>query len=210
MAVEAPQQRNEGIRTATVGMMLSEITPVDSSKEVKKAPEKIEVVTTHSVGLISPPPPITGDTIINAIEPVEEIVPIKESCKPLDTVTVASSTGYQTGRLVSGGISVVTTKVISEDIIRKEIKEDSFSIKAYPNPVKAGGQLTISVTSNESISRLQLVAASGASFPLANIRIPKSGLMTVTIPDGLAAGTYFLQIVMNNQKSKTVKLILLN
>jgi len=211
IAIEAPQPHDGELRYSTLGSVLSKITPLDSTKEIKKAPEKIEIVLTHTVGLIEPPPQhITGDTIINVNEPVEEILPIKESCQPMDTVTIAGYPAYQTGKVVTGGISVNTTKTISEEVVSKEVEKNDLTIRAYPNPVRAGGQLTVSFTSTEIIGQMQLISASGASFPLARNVIPESGLVTVSIPGSLSAGAYYLQVAVNNKHTKTVKLILLN
>lgn len=210
--ITAPAKHDRGEQSyTTVGLMLSEITPVDTAKEIIQQPVKVEVMPTHTVGMIAPPTPVIGDTIINAFDPVEETLPPKKSCRPFDTVMDTNYTTYQKGEIVTGATSVITTKTLTKDVVnKKEVEEFDYSINAYPNPVKSGGRLTINLPLKGVIRQIQLVATSGASIPLASNLATENGVINVTIPGGLAAGAYYLQIVTNNQKAKTVKLIVLN
>lgn len=186
-----------------VGMMMfPEITPVDTSVRIAEEEEmtKGEIMG----GTVISEMPDTSQPIIDSLAE-EEIV-----YKPMDTVVVSAFSNTSTGKIMLGGISVcgVESTEPPDDSSKKEIastNENNFRV--YPNPVRAGSQLTVSVEATDDIpDRIQILSSSGQL--ISEVRQnEKAAITNLQIPSNLTAGIYFLQMISKNKQVKTTKVL---
>ena len=203
--LKASQSKEETV--ATLGIMMPEITPVDTTNLVE---EKI-VRQGNIMGDIE----IDSGTIRKmdsaATEVDTSVANADTIFKPMDTVTVIA---YQTTveRIVTGSISsvcVTENNQTKSDTVKKETLFHGLNFKAYPNPVRAGSLLTISFESTDDFpEQIQILSSSGQliSFRKQNEK-EHSFLASIPIPSSLTAGVYFLQIITKNREVKTTKII---
>jgi hypothetical protein len=203
MRVESKTSDVEEFSVATLGIMIPEITAVDTSAQVLKE----DFVTKGQ---------ITGDVEIdqktNSVAmPVDSIVEETEIVyKPMDTVVIQSY-GATTGKIMlSGAISVCRVETVQQekDSVQQETNIDNeIKFKAYPNPVRAGSLLNLSFESSDDFPEiLQIVSSSGQLISQLK-QNSKAAITNIQIPLNLTAGIYFLRLITKNKETKTTKII---
>jgi len=202
--VESKVSNREDV--VTLGIMLPEITPVDTEHVEEKIITKgniigdiawidtIENQKTDSVEMQADTAMIITDTAI--------------AYKPMDTVVI---TTYPPTRcyVTMGAISVVRsmTENRSEPVNKESIALPEINL--YPNPVHTGGRLNISFKSGDDLpEQIQVLSSSGQWISSIKATIEEHGSSaSVQIPSNLTAGVYFLQIITTNKKVKIKKVI---
>lgn len=200
----------KGNPIATLGYIMPQITAVDTMKKnTTSQPIKFKG---DVVGEITPSKEIIkGDTI--AVQQPEIIIDsvINEGKTPMDTVVISQTTQYLTGRITSGLVSSTCT-VNKKEISQIPVHHEKFNVLAYPNPVKAGGVLTLSFSDMDNLpEQIQILSTSGAV--VANIQQSTSkfsNLTKLTMPSAIPAGIYFVQLISKPGKNKTVKIVVTN
>lgn len=171
--------------------------PALPKETVEGKVETVRIPPTHCV--TEPPQP-------NSVEDTA----IKEGL-PLDTVTI---TGYRSCQrsVIMGGLSIIKTGVVKKQAVPlTETPKQTIEAVAYPNPVKAGGQLTVLLkTSDDKPKQIGLFSSSGASVKWQQSDSFKGNNVTLTLPSALPAGTYFVRILSGENQSSTVKITVLN
>lgn len=209
VAVESFQNKRAEEKALMVGGIFSEIMPVDSL-QTPKPPVGSRAEETFIAGELAPSScRVVGDTIaVSSVLP-EDVT--RQEIRPMDTVTVTGYQNHSMGGFMAGGISVVTIDtLIAEKKVEKETEKEDIQVNAFPNPVRAGSQLTIALASaTDAPKQLQLISSGGALIRSLSSNLSKSKSITLPIPAGLAAGTYFVRIVTESQHS-TTKIIILN
>jgi hypothetical protein len=190
--------------TGIVGMlMVPEITPVDTTVRAVKEESvtKGEIMGDTTISQV----PDTAQTVIGSL--AEEGI----FYKPMDTVVVSAYSNTTTGKIMLGDISVckIEKEELREDSVKMGITIQEINFKVYPNPVRAGSQLTVSFeSSNDFPERIQLVSSSGQL--LSEVKQNEKGYVETTnvqIPSNVTAGIYFLQMITKNKEIKTSKVI---
>lgn len=212
---KAPPPKDE--YTGVVGMILSDVTPVDSTANGKK--DTVQLPSKKPMP--QPPVELVGEIKVDvgAVK-VDSVVSIMldsvaaESCPketlPMDTVTIVGYPNYRKGAVVAGAVSVVRkTTVAKVDVAEKPLAALP-EVKAYPNPVRAGSQLTVALPADFSLRQLNLVSASGAVVASVQSKVTASGNVLFNVPAMLAQGTYFLQVVSAKGVSKTISVLVVN
>jgi hypothetical protein len=188
---------------ATLGMMMPEITPVDTSAII----EEKAIIDGAIVGDID---------IVRISDSVA--VPIDSSVKedseivyqPMDTVLIQSYSA-SVGRMVTtGAVSICKAETIQEEgeSRKQEFQiEDDMNFKVYPNPVRAGSSLNVSFESANDFSEIiQILSSSGQVISQLK-QNGKTAITNIQIPWNCAAGIYFLRLVTKNKEVKTTKVI---
>lgn len=202
----------------TVGVVLSQITPVDTGP----IPQTIEIIESkcYTVGIttIEPTTPtVMGDTIAIPVERSEVLKEEIKEAKDMDTVNVI---GLQTVRtvsptscnqIISGMISVENkeTQTNKNEIKLNDLIEDA-NVTVYPNPVKAGSQITITSPNDKVIHQLQLFSSSGALIKTTQTNNQSDVNNKFSLPASISSGTYFLRVILQGEKIKTAKIIVTN
>lgn len=192
-----------------MGMMTEEILPEDSTVKKTASPkEKLVELSTYTVGELGPPVIEQCTATVEAPPPGDTAA--KETV-PMDTVNVTAypsqSKHYTMGGLMS---SVQITKSWQADLVRPDAME-LLEVVAYPNPVRAGGVLTVGLPATaDAPTQFQLLSAAGALVNAQRNLSVKSGSLSVAVPSSLPAGTYFLRLVWTGGRNKTVKIVVLN
>jgi hypothetical protein len=203
MRVESKTSDVEEFSVATLGIMIPEITAVDTSAQVLKE----DFVTKGQ---------IIGDVEIdqktNSVAmPVDSIVEETEIVyKPMDTVVIQSY-GATTGKIMlSGAISVCRVETVQQekDSVQQETNIDNeIKFKAYPNPVRAGSLLNLSFESSGDFPEiLQIVSSSGQLISQLK-QNSKTTIINIQIPSNITDGIYFLRLITKNKETKTTKII---
>jgi len=182
---------------------ISEITPVDTTVDLKKDEIKVNDEIMGDVALIT-----KTDSIAMPNDTLGETV---AEYKPLDTVTVIGYS-YTTGKMLVGAISVckVESAEVKEDSVkREEVFTNEMNFKVYPNPVQAGSLLNISFKSSDDFpQRIQILSSSGQLVSQVKQNGKEYAAVTnIQIPSNLTAGAYFLQAITKSKKVKTAKFI---
>jgi hypothetical protein len=199
--VESKTFHSPKLPIATVGIMMPEITPVDTTKLLEeKIVKQGEIMGDIAIQKMDSAK-IEIDTLVTGIDTVS---------KPMDSVTVVA---YQTkvGVVVMGGISSVCmseSNQIVKDTVKDEESVPEINFKVYPNPVSAGSLLNISFEyANDFPKQIQLFSSSGQLVLLEQNKMRNISSNTIQIPSNITAGTYFLQFITKNKQSKTTKVI---
>jgi hypothetical protein len=191
---------------ATLGYIMPQITAVDTMKK-NATSQPIEIVGKITLSEES----IKGDTIAvqHPITVIDSV--INESKTPMDTVVISQTNQYLTGR-ITGGLVISKCTVTKEEISQIIDHHEEFNVFAYPNPIKAGGQLTLSFSGLDHLpEQIQILSTSGAV--VANIQQSASKfskLTKLTLPSAIPGGIYFIQIISKTGKNKTVKIVVTN
>lgn len=188
----------------TVGMILPEITPVDTSMRII---EENIVTQGEIVGDIEISPKV--DTVEKLIDTLGEVV-----YKPMDTVVVVAYPSIEC-RSVVGAISVCkveNVKAQSDSLAKESALASEFNFKLYPNPVRTGGILNISVEDKNNLpEQIQILSSSGQLVSQVKQKENKAATVTtIQIPSNITAGVYFLQMITKTKEVKTAKVIVTN
>ena len=191
-------------------LMISEITPVDTT--VNLAEEKL-----ITQGLIIEDA-TKKDTVINreadsVAMPIDTLDEAEVEYKQMDTVVVTAYSHTTTGKIIMGGISSVCTVKnfeAKQDTVREEIhSSETVTFKVYPNPVKTGSVLTISLEGSDDFpQQIQILSASGQLISQIKQNEKEYAAVTnIQIPSNITAGIYFLQMITKSKQVKTTKII---
>lgn len=199
---ERVSKKNDEFPVATVGMVLPNITPVDSlpaKKQITPNAVKADVAPVNIESLTT----LMGDTTAGEIR-IDTLT--KEGNAPLDTVNIVESNCRK--NTIMGGLVATRIDVIKDGSISlTETPKQMIEALAYPNPINAGGQLTVSLKTNDDIiKQVQLFSSSGALVNLQPWSFKEKNL-SVMIPSSLTTGVYFVRIVLGKNESVTVKII---
>ena len=206
LAVQERMKEQKGeVAFATMGMISENIKPADTLPQVEKTKPAITIHATTLVGKLEMSAAVMGDTTI--LPATNKIDTAKiESQKPLDTVNI---TGYSDcyRNIIMGGLSISRGRVVKQDLPLTETPKQTIEAIAYPNPIKAGSQLTVSLKENgKFVKQVQLFSSSGALVNLQGWTVAEKNISAV-VPSSLAAGVYFLRVVSEKNQSSTVKII---
>lgn len=194
---------------ATMGMFLQDIKPVDSPSVATKVKKTTAIDTPSVVGELHVSGAVMGDTAaLPAVYKIDTVV--TESKTSLDTVNVV---GYRPCErsVIMGGLSISRSVAVRENVPLTETPEQKTEAVAYPNPVRAGGRVTVSLLSgDDGQKQVQLFSPSGALMKWQEDHLFKNGKLILTVPSSAASGTYFLRIVSQDRPSSTVKIVVLN
>jgi hypothetical protein len=193
----------------TIGLMLPQITPEDSLEKQIPSP-----IIEDSLGLIKgdvSSEEVMGDSIALPVRAVPDTNFVKECERPMDTVNIIGYGTHLMGRLIAGGISVIRTdKSHPETPAEKPIEKEGPAFLAYPNPVRVGSQLTIKSLQEDMFRQIHLISATGQLISLTQTSNSKVGNGTIVIPSNISSGTYFVRIVTAGNKTKTIKVVIVN
>jgi hypothetical protein len=187
---------------ATVGMMIPEITPFDTSGIMIKEPvRKGEIVGDVDVTRITDSVAVPVDSSVQETEIVY---------KPMDTVVIQTY-GATIGKIaLVGAVSVCKVETIQpeKDLVGPETTfDDQTKFKAYPNPVRVGSLLNLSFESSEIFPEvIQIVSSSGQLISQLR-QNSKTTVTNIQIPSNITAGIYFLRLIPKNKQEKITKII---
>jgi hypothetical protein len=209
----------EAIRTVDQAPPAPPAPGMVSMKYISGRPEKskTEVEVSHIVGEIEEPRStiIKGRTaVIHNSETIDTSENISESV--MDTVFVRTDQDFGgiKGRIVcsvTAGMVMVsradTIKKIERETVQTALKGEIKTI-IYPNPVKAGSELTIVADKSflEKV-RVQLLSSSGQLISSVDQNIKNISTFRMLIPFQVKEGVYFIRIMDGTGKSLTEKLI---
>jgi len=191
----------------------------------------ISVENYATLGLVGPT--IVNDTAMSKPEVVEEVIG-DVITSGNDTATFDDN--IDTGRYVS--VANADTSTISENyliemmgeviVTHANTKTDTIKslttitryqktnladkeILVYPNPIKAGALLTIVAADPENFPRqIQLISSSGQILTsILQNKNEYSTTFSIRIPENVTAGTYFIQLIYNDNTIKTTKLVVM-
>lgn len=194
----------------TLGIMLPEITPVDTPKKTKV---KMQPDPTSIVGELQVRKTLISDTTF-VVMPVDDDTLVRECKKTLDTVTIVATNYATKGKLViqSGAVSVTTsaTQYSNDSSDSMKLSEET-KLFTYPNPVQAGHVITVTVPAAKDYPKgVQLISSSGAVISRIQPNFKSKGVFTLPISSNLRAGTYFIQVIAYDGSHKTAKIIVIN
>ncbi len=128
----------------------------------------------------------------------------------LDTLNITGLDNCER-KIFMGGLVASPVVVKSENFLLTETPQQKIEVLAYPNPIKAGGQLTVLVNKkDDAIKQVQLFSSSGAVIPVQRNGSTNDERLVLTLPASVAAGTYFLHIVSEKAQASAVKIVVLN
>jgi hypothetical protein len=187
---------------ATVGFMIPEITPFDTSGIMTKE----SVAKGKIVGDVDMTP-ITDSVELPADSSVEDG---EITYKPMDTVFVQSY-GATTGKIIlAGAISICKVETIQQDkdsVGQETTFDNEIKFKAYPNPIRAGSLLNLSFEDSDIFPEvIQIVSSTGQLISQLKLN-SKATVTNIQVPSNIAAGVYFLRLITKNKQVKTTKII---
>lgn len=184
-----------------VAPQIQAITPPDSLSSIKI---KSESSTIGSGNKNHPPqdrfsfPRIENEILQETEKNEQDSMPFP--VKAMDTVSLfAYNSRSLTG--IVGGISMVYSCDINKEKIEifknssPDLPETS-SYKIYPNPVKAGSLITVSLNGPENMPELvQLINNSGQLIMSVKMDAGDASVFNVRIPSSIQPGLYFLRMI---------------
>jgi hypothetical protein len=208
--VKNPHERNY---SATLGIMVSEITMVDTTKKderIEKDAPKTIFTPENVVGKIEVRPAITGDTLLAELPPLW--IDTAKYEPAVNTNASDGRSGIMGGLIISMHPEKNNCQLpIGEATLEKKLANVKPSVSAYPNPIKAGNVLTVTLSDGIDYPKgVQMITSGGALISRLQPNFKTKGVFTVPIPAHLNAGTYFVQVVEQNESVKTAKIVIIN
>ena len=210
IAVQKSAEKNEkDFLVGALGKVMTNITPIDSVPAKRKPRLPVPPSVAHqTMGEVAVSDSVMGDTMASPSKCVIDTTKLRESM--LDTLTV---TAYNNTcqRMYMGAVSMVTVKKIQKVDPLPLPTPQPFDVKAFPNPVKAGSSLTVSLLSGkEELRELHIVSGTGALVFSKQLELVNEGNASFSIPSSLLSGTYFVQIITKNNLQKVTKIVVVN
>ncbi len=141
------------------------------------------------------------ETMINLSEMQQAVCIFLKTMDTLGEVVIVSNIGEAKGRVVSGAMSIITTRTFF-DVIRDTIFSSTKFIKLYPNPVRKNSFVTIDIkNADDGNYSLQLISLSGQVVLNKEAGINNSETVAKLNIPAIPSGTYILQIA-NKQSGK--------
>ena len=112
--------------------------------------------------------------------------------------------------MIAGGISVMKCRPAKKEVPvkREEQEKQNVGIVVYPNPVRPGAQLTISLSSEVEGLHVKLLSSSGALISALQGNSFKGNTVTLSVPPFVIPGMYFLRVMTETNKEQTTKIII--